>query len=409
MKKTFLGYYSLSERELKEIWKTATISLDTNVLFNLYRSSAKTRDEIISLLENEKKRFWLTHQVGNEYHKNRLTVIKELEYAYTNIANELVKPKEQIISVLNKFKRHPLINVDLIASKIEKVIKLESSKLERQKKAHPNYEKIDPINEKILKIFEGKIDKGFTIKELEKIYLEGEIRYRNEIPPGYADQKDKKKKGNLSLYGDLIIWKQLIKGIKERKKNLIFVTDDRKDDWWTEMNGKTLYPRPELIKEFFDETEIRILIYKPETFLKYSKAHYKTKIDEETIKEVKEIGDINRIANNVNSIMQSYKEVFANYPILTSGDIPKMINKIASGISNPTGFKYPIEDIAKMLNNVVMQKYVNSDMNNYLFDMGLIDNRTRDLGEYLNKIIKSDEDKANNNRNSDEKSPKKES
>ena len=62
-------------------------------------------------------------------------------------------------------------------------------------------------------------------------------------------------------YGDFIIWKQLIEHAIDTKKNVIFVTDDEKEDWWEEFNGKTIGPRPELSKEFREKTSKLFLMY----------------------------------------------------------------------------------------------------------------------------------------------------
>ena len=74
--------------------------------------------------------------------------------------------------------------------------------------------------------------------------------------------------------------KQVMDFSTSKKTAVIFVTDDRKDDWWEEVNGKTLGPRPELIKEFCETTEQRILIYTPDSFLKISKEQLNTKISQ---------------------------------------------------------------------------------------------------------------------------------
>ena len=83
---------------------------------------------------------------------------------------------------------------------------------------------------------------------MKDIYLwceEGEKRYSKNIPPGYKD----KGKGGLREYCDLIIWKEILGYAKEENKNVTFMTDDVKEDWW-ERNGKDLNFHSKLIKEF---------------------------------------------------------------------------------------------------------------------------------------------------------------
>lgn len=93
----------------------------------------------------------------------------------------------------------------------------------------------------------------FTRDEVYVICEEGENRYKKEIPPGY---KDGKKKDGIRKYSDLILWKEVIRYAKEQKKNIIFVTDDVKPDWWNIENDKYEF-LPQLIKEFERDTKIR--------------------------------------------------------------------------------------------------------------------------------------------------------
>lgn len=103
---------------------------------------------------------------------------------------------------------------------------------------------------------------------MEDICKEGKVRYEKKIPPGY---KDNTNKSNGNEYGDLIVWKEIIKYAKTNKQPIVFVTDDQKEDWWTIEKGFSIRPREELIKEFLDETGIRILIYNADRFLRAAK------------------------------------------------------------------------------------------------------------------------------------------
>lgn len=68
-----------------------------------------------------------------------------------------------------------------------------------------------------------------TQKEIYAWCDEGEQRYKKEIPPGF---KDAKKKDGVRKYSDLIIWKEILRFAEKNKKDIIFVTDDVKADWW---------------------------------------------------------------------------------------------------------------------------------------------------------------------------------
>lgn len=46
MKERFKEYIAPTEEEKRTIWENATIVFDTNILFNLYRYTAETRDDL---------------------------------------------------------------------------------------------------------------------------------------------------------------------------------------------------------------------------------------------------------------------------------------------------------------------------------------------------------------------------
>ena len=60
------------------------------------------------------------------------------------------------------------------------------------------------------------------------ICKEGAFRYANQIPPGY---KDAETKEGIRQYGDLIIWKEILRYASQKKCDVIFVTNDAKPDW----------------------------------------------------------------------------------------------------------------------------------------------------------------------------------
>jgi hypothetical protein len=84
----------------------------------------------------------------------------------------------------------------------------------------------------------------------EEIYNwcdEGEKRYKDTIPPGF---KDAKSKDGVRKYSDLILWKEILKYAKTQKKDIVFVTDDVKADWWHVGDDGNRYFHPKLIEEF---------------------------------------------------------------------------------------------------------------------------------------------------------------
>lgn len=289
MKEDFYGYYPPEESEINEIWDDSIIALDANTLLNLYRYTKSTKDDFLKVLSEYSERLWLPYQAGYEFHSNRISVIKSQEYAYKEIGKELDECLIAVSDKLNKYKRHPFIKTDMLTKQISDKFEKIKSDLGKLLEKHPEYLKNDDILPKVTELFDGKIGKKYSETELDAVYKEGEKRYEKNIPPGFSDRANKKKKGDKHLYGDLIIWKQLIKHSKDSKKTIIFITDDRKEDWWLKFKGETIRPREELIKEFYDETGYRILIYQADSFLHFANEKLEKAIKDKSIEEVKEV------------------------------------------------------------------------------------------------------------------------
>ena len=83
---------------------------------------------------------------------------------------------------------------------------------------------------------------------------EGEYRYKKKTPPGYKDEK----KDGVSKYGDLLVWAETYTYAASNNKNIIFVTDDIKEDWWNILEDGSLSFRKELIKEFSKKTRTSV-------------------------------------------------------------------------------------------------------------------------------------------------------
>lgn len=289
MKQKLSEYYKLEESQLKKHWQEDIFSLDANVLLNLYRYTPKTRDTFFDLLDKIKDRVWISYQAAFEYQKNRLVVINKQHEAYNEIRTLLENKKNEIEAKLNDYKRHPYLQTEELKKQIKSAFEAINKDILKLEKTHPDYLQDDPIWLKLTQLLDGKIGDDIPNEELEKIYRDGKKRYDEEIPPGYKDKANKKNEGNRSLYGDLIVWNQLLKHAKNIPSSVIFITDDRKEDWWYKFKGKTIGPRPELIKEFKDETGKRINIYQADNFLDSAIKNLNQAFNPEAIEEIRKV------------------------------------------------------------------------------------------------------------------------
>ena len=355
MKKEFFGFYEPTQTEIDKSWENGIFVFDTNTLLNLYRYSESTRKDFLLAVTKLKDKLFMPYQVGYEYHSNRHFVIDTLNNSYNSLISSIKDNSEKnITNLLNQYLRHPSIQIDSIKKLQDDFLKKVGNELEKQKKNHPDFKDKDEILIQLTELYENKVGVQFTKEELKKIYTDGKERYEQQIPPGYKDLETKRKKGEQHIYGDLIIWKEIISLSKKEKKEIIFITDDRKEDWWTIENGKTIRPREELIKEFYDLTGLRILIYNADNFLHFAKERkLVTKIKEATINEVKEVRQSDENFNTAIDLLKNTEAIKAstqwNNPVTSS--ITEWL-KNAEAIKTPTAWNNSAtSSIAEWLKN----------------------------------------------------------
>ena len=285
LRQIFRGYYRPTEEEFSELWKNCIFIPDANILLNIYRYSPATCDALINIFKEISERLWITHQAALEYHHQRLNVIGQQESAYENIRGKLRDLQKNNEKELNSFSRHPFINVKNFSEKIKGTLTEIENELDECKKKHPNLLDVDELRDNITTLFEGKVGTSYSPEKLKELYDIGKKRYERKIPPGFLDNgKDEENQ-----FGDLILWFQIIDHAKSIKKPIIFITDDRKEDWWLKFKGKTIGPRPELIDEIYKEANVDFYMYQTEQFMTFAEKFIEREVDKEAIKEVQEI------------------------------------------------------------------------------------------------------------------------
>lgn len=293
MKEIFPGYYRKSEEDIKRIWEHGIIMFDTNVLLNLYRYSDSTQQTIIDLIKKFSKQIYLPHQAALEYNRNRYEVIAEQEKAY----NEFLEKIAQIQKDLQSTSKPPFLSTK-VDKELNTIFEKVGAEVKESIEKYCEFLKIDPIYNSISELFKDRITKPFSDEELKDIYKEGEERFKNKTPPGFEDEKTKE---GIRKYGDLVMWKQIIILAKELKKDVIFITDERKIDWWWKIkDGRNMGPRHELVEEIKLQANVDFHMYSSERFLSYGQSFLKEKINQQALEEIKamkkaELEEIKRI------------------------------------------------------------------------------------------------------------------
>ena len=327
MRASNFDVFTMDEPKEKRLFENANIFFDTSSLLNIYYYLESTQSEIFNkLFKDLKKRLWITAHSEFEFLKNRDKVRSKPIETYYNLRKKNSTTKEsghveEIDSIIKKVKanlvgdlngqlktllektskndKHPFLDegffsnlkseVSLLEKNIDAFISsFELFKAEFDREINAKQEKLkESLKEDqiLIQLQESFLcTPNFDYTQVIKIVEEGELRYKNQIPPGYLDEDNKI---GFQKYGDLIAWRQIIENAKTEKKDVILVIDDLKEDWWQVSEIKeTKGPRHELIKEIYDAAGVQFWMYDIKAFLFKSKLYVNTTIEDAAIQDV---------------------------------------------------------------------------------------------------------------------------
>jgi hypothetical protein len=262
MKKTFQGYYRPTSEEFASLWKTGLIVPDANVLLTLYRLGDATRKRLLEIFRAFESQLFLPYQAGFEFQTNRLGTIHAQTAAYEKVLDELRAFPGQLSEGLRE---HPRLERSDLKSRVTDALAPVIAHISSIRDEHPN-----PLGEDVIgsdairdildEVFAGRVGPQRNLAEVAK---EGAARYERRQPPGYEDRT---KNGD-AKYGDLAIWLDIMDAAKEYAKDVIFVTADRKEDWWWIRDGKRISARPELVAEMQDVAKQTAYFYDIKRFM----------------------------------------------------------------------------------------------------------------------------------------------
>lgn len=276
------------------LWESAILVFDTCALLDFYYMTKENQEIIADILKSMSTRIWLPAHVYYEFKKNQNNArMKPISEKYSDRDLQNNKLIDDLNSYINQWERkyyHPFVSdrnltkikdiVDDITPKIAEIKTLVAKEYQKRKKEISEIVTDDKLGSCI-----DKLPKGvpFSFSEIKQIVSEGAYRYKNEIPPGY---KDALAKSGIRQYGDLIIWKEIIRFAKEHNTDVIFISNDVKADWIIvdesdkcKKQEKPLKeelgnPRRELLAEFEEDTGHKIWFYQTSKFIEHIEQTY---------------------------------------------------------------------------------------------------------------------------------------
>lgn len=312
MNKESIQPYLMTDQKEEYIWTNAIIIFDSSALLDIYFVPKMARAKIYSeIFRKLPERLWLPSHVQFEYLKNReSSIINPISEKYAPLKqkvrkfesigkSDFLKRIEEISRESQKDDKHPYIkqseinkfknNIENFLLQIKSFEENVLKQIEEAEKEVIAVKDSDDVLEALEKSFE--VGREYSYDEIIEITKEGKHRYEFKIPPGYGDYYKKEKKGT-QIFGDLIIWKQILEFSKEKKKPIILITNDiKKDDDWCYLDksateDRILSPREELIKEIKDFSEVDFWMYNLPQFLYNANKYLKSSIKEEVIQNI---------------------------------------------------------------------------------------------------------------------------
>ena len=308
MKQHFGGYFPLSPEELDDFWQSCEIVLDTNVVLNLYRYSAQPRQDLLASLEVVKEKLWMPHQVAQEFFNQRDNVIHDLHAPYDDVLALVSKFKSDLESKFRGYGRFGLEGDPELVSQLDSSLRPIVEYLNRARDGHAGNLAITHSDDALLavlaRLYESRVGSAFDDEVLDLLYSEAEVRYEKRQPPGYKDAG----KSQPARYGDYILWKQLLEKYSSSGKDLIFVTDDLKEDWWHRPFGETVGPRPELVADFHRTVGGRLHLMRPSTFVRWVTTKSGQVLTPDSIDEIEATSSESEKRERIERLLQKRRE-----------------------------------------------------------------------------------------------------
>jgi hypothetical protein len=260
MRDVFPEHFRPTQAQFEELWRNALFSFDTNVLLAPYRLNEATRVQLLRVLRHFKDRIWIPHQVALEYLRGRPGEVADSKKRYGALKSDIA---DAVGRLRSSHPRHAYLDLDAVWSHFAEAIAL----VEQAEARHPDLWDSDTIQSELAELFAGRVGPALSSEAAALVSAEGKQRYERKQPPGWRDAG----KGGERQYGDLIAWMQLVEQAKKQApKPWIFVTEDRKDDWWQKVGERTVGPDPQLIAEMRKEANVVFYMYSLDQFLNFA-------------------------------------------------------------------------------------------------------------------------------------------
>lgn len=292
------AYRTPTSADYKRLFESGMIVLDTNVLVNLYRSNERTRKDTFAVLRRLQTQLWVPHQVLSEFWRNRdlpsvrghhrakaRTACTALDKTFRSLSDAAERWLKDVHLDADDAAKH---RIDGYKDSIQRSLIEMKRFIERQAENDAldgtGSTQTDPILVQLEPLLLGRIGEPFSSEEYAEAVKEAKRRADNEIPPGYADYASKPDE---QAAGDYIIWKQVIDEAGRSYRDVLLVTGDVKEDWWTPRTDQSPgRPRSELQNELRQHSGVDLYMLTPSQLLAEASTAFALQVDERSVNDL---------------------------------------------------------------------------------------------------------------------------
>ncbi|UXU90973.1 PIN-like domain-containing protein [Burkholderia sp. S-53] len=304
MRDRFKSFYPLSNEERASLWKNGIFVFDASALLTLTALAKEPQQDALGTLKKLKGRMWLPHQAALEYQANRARrvagTLKDVNEWQSKL-DVLLGPLKEHLRQARSFERGSQVEVDKLLQDLDADSSAINLKLKDLKDFIGSDESVfDSIDDLFV---DALGDAPMNSDDLARLTADGDARFRDKIPPGFADrtkERDEEPRRTIDgvtydrKYGDLILWRQLLDVVSQKDsefKKVIFITDDNKEDWWRIDSGRRQGPRRELREEITRSGAELFWMYTFSGFLENASTQLHVDVEESTIAATRQVAE----------------------------------------------------------------------------------------------------------------------
>ncbi len=292
----FEAYKTPTESDYATLLKEGLVSVDANVLLNVYRYTDQARSDLLEVLEKLGNNLWVSHQALSEFWRHRESTLRERKET-TKTVKELAAESNKAVQVVKPWGNRAFlqkVEIDHIVEVIESAFQGVSDEIERhddgQSERALSGTHEDAVLKELERILDGHVGAPLGKTDYDEAVKEGLRRVDLQIPPGY---KDKSKSQGERAAGDYLVWIQLLIEAKARNCDVIFVTNDLKEDWWRiEPGDLRRGPRPELSNEMREFAGVGLFLLRPGSLLEHARRALQVEIQDQSVTDVNRVDEI---------------------------------------------------------------------------------------------------------------------